>query len=71
MGPPGSGKSMLAQRFAGLLPPMGVEQALESAAIASLAGRFSPAQWMQRTTASPHHSCSAIALVGGGCELSN
>ncbi|ASI69562.1 ATP-dependent protease [Diaphorobacter nitroreducens] len=66
VGPPGSGKSMLAQRFAGLLPPMGVEQALESAAIASLAGRFSPAQWMQRTTASPHHSCSAIALVGGG-----
>ncbi|MGD9773319.1 YifB family Mg chelatase-like AAA ATPase [Diaphorobacter sp.] len=66
VGPPGSGKSMLAQRFAGLLPPMQVEQALESAAIASLAGRFSPAQWMQRTTASPHHSCSAVALVGGG-----
>jgi len=66
VGPPGSGKSMLAQRFAGLLPPMQVEQALESAAIASLAGRFTPAQWMQRPTASPHHSCSAVALVGGG-----
>ncbi|WP_367067136.1 YifB family Mg chelatase-like AAA ATPase [Oryzisolibacter sp. LB2S] len=66
VGPPGSGKSMLAQRFAGLLPPMQVEQALESAAIASLAGRFTPQQWMQRPTASPHHSCSAVALVGGG-----
>ncbi|MBS0506946.1 MAG: YifB family Mg chelatase-like AAA ATPase [Proteobacteria bacterium] len=66
VGPPGSGKSMLAQRFAGLLPPMRVEQALESAAIASLAGRFTSAQWMRRITASPHHSCSAIALVGGG-----
>ncbi|WP_404301243.1 YifB family Mg chelatase-like AAA ATPase [Alicycliphilus denitrificans] len=66
VGPPGSGKSMLAQRFAGLLPPMSVEQALESAAIASLAGRFTSAQWMRRTTASPHHSCSAVALVGGG-----
>jgi len=66
VGPPGSGKSMLAQRFAGLLPPMAVEQALESAAVASLAGRFSPQQWLQRPTASPHHSCSAVALVGGG-----
>ena len=66
VGPPGSGKSMLAQRFAGLLPPMSVQQALQSAAIASLAGRFTGAQWMQRITASPHHSCSAIALVGGG-----
>lgn len=66
VGPPGAGKSMLAQRFAGLLPPMQVEQALESAAIASLAGRFTPAQWMRRSTASTHHSCSAVALVGGG-----
>ena len=66
VGPPGSGKSMLAQRFAGLLPPMQEEEALESAAVASLAGRFTPAQWMQRPTASPHHSCSAVALVGGG-----
>ncbi len=66
VGPPGSGKSMLAERFSGLLPPMTVQQALESAAIASLAGRFSAAQWMQRPTASPHHSCSAVALVGGG-----
>jgi len=66
VGPPGSGKSMLAQRFAGILPPMTVEQALESAAIASLAGRFRSTHWMQRITASPHHTSSAVALVGGG-----
>jgi magnesium chelatase family protein len=66
VGPPGSGKSMLAQRFAGLLPPMSIEEALESAAIASLAGRFSLARWAQRPTAQPHHSASAVALVGGG-----
>ena len=66
VGPPGSGKSMLAQRFAGILPPMQVEEALESAAIASLSGRFTPEHWMQRPTASPHHTCSAVALVGGG-----
>jgi magnesium chelatase family protein len=40
-GPPGAGKSMLAQRFAGLLPAMTTDEALESAAVASLAGRFS------------------------------
>lgn len=66
VGPPGSGKSMLAQRFAGILPTMRIEEALESAAIASLAGRFTPGHWMQRPTASPHHTCSAVALVGGG-----
>ncbi|MDR2334418.1 MAG: YifB family Mg chelatase-like AAA ATPase [Burkholderiaceae bacterium] len=66
IGPPGSGKSMLAQRFAGLLPPMSEQQALESAAIASLAGRFRPEEWMQRRTSHPHHTCSAVALVGGG-----
>jgi magnesium chelatase family protein len=65
-GPPGSGKSMLALRLAGLLPPMTVREALESAAIASLAGRFSLARWSLRPTGSPHHSASAVALVGGG-----
>ncbi len=69
VGPPGSGKSMLAQRFAGLLPPMTVEEALESAAIASLGGRFTLDTWMRRPTASPHHTASAVALVGGGCEF--
>lgn len=66
MGPPGSGKSMLAQRFAGLLPPMTVAEALESAAVASLGGRFSIDRWAQRPTGSPHHTASAVALVGGG-----
>ena len=66
VGPPGSGKSMLAQRFAGLLPPMTLEESLQSAALASLGGRLKMEQWAQRPTASPHHSASAPALVGGG-----
>lgn len=66
VGPPGSGKSMLAQRFASLLPPMSTQQALESAALASLAGRFDLSRWAQRPTRAPHHSASAVALVGGG-----
>ena len=65
-GPPGSGKSMLAHRFAGLLPPITTTEALETAAVASLAGRFRIEQWGQRPTAAPHHSASAVALVGGG-----
>lgn len=66
IGPPGSGKSMLAQRFASLLPGMTDEEALEAAAIASLSGRFTPQQWRQRPFAAPHHTASSIALVGGG-----
>jgi magnesium chelatase family protein len=66
VGPPGSGKSMLAQRFASLLPPMSTTEALESAALASLAGRFDLSRWAQRPTRAPHHSASAVALVGGG-----
>jgi magnesium chelatase family protein len=66
VGPPGSGKSMLAQRFAGLLPPMTDQEALQSAAVASLSGRFSLERWGHRPTCSPHHTASAVALVGGG-----
>ena len=66
VGPPGTGKSMLAQRFAGLLPDMTLDEALESAAVASLAGRFELQQWMQRPTRSPHHTATSVALVGGG-----
>jgi magnesium chelatase family protein len=66
VGPPGSGKSMLAQRFSSLLPPMTTQQALESAAVLSLAGKFKLAQWSQRVVQSPHHTASAVALVGGG-----
>ena len=66
IGPPGAGKSMLAARLPGLLPPMTDDEALSSAALlsASRAG-FSPAQWRQRPFRSPHHSSSAAALVGG------
>jgi magnesium chelatase family protein len=66
VGPPGSGKTMLAQRFAGLLPAMDMNEALESAAVASLAGRFSLADWGKRPTRHPHHTASPVALVGGG-----
>jgi magnesium chelatase family protein len=66
MGPPGSGKSMLAQRFAGLLPPMTTDESLQSAAVASLGGRFSLETWSLRPTCHPHHTASAVALVGGG-----
>lgn len=67
VGPPGTGKSMLAQRFAGLLPPMTAAEALEAAAVLSLTpGGFQPAQWGRRPFRSPHHTASAPALVGGG-----
>ncbi len=66
MGPPGTGKSMLAQRFSGLLPPMEVSEALQSAAVASLGGTFTIDRWGHRPTRAPHHSASAVALVGGG-----
>jgi magnesium chelatase family protein len=65
-GPPGAGKSMLAHRLAGLLPALARPEALQSAALASLAGRFDLRQWARRPTCSPHHSASAVALVGGG-----
>jgi magnesium chelatase family protein len=66
IGPPGAGKSMLAQRLPGILPPLTEDEALASAAIASLAGRFSGATWSQRPYRAPHHTASAVALVGGG-----
>jgi len=66
VGPPGSGKSLLAQRFTGLVPDMSVEEALQSAAVFSLAGRFALDQWGVRPTRQPHHTASAVALVGGG-----
>ena len=66
LGAPGAGKSMLAQRFAGLLPPLTVAEALENAALHSLVGRFDAQHWGQRTTMAPHHTASAVALVGGG-----
>jgi magnesium chelatase family protein len=66
VGPPGTGKSMLAQRLPGLLPPMAENEALASAAIASLCSQFDAEQWMVRPYRAPHHSATAAALVGGG-----
>jgi len=66
VGPPGTGKSMLARRLAGLLPPLSHDEALESAAILSVAGAFSAARWGERVLRAPHHTASAAALVGGG-----
>jgi magnesium chelatase family protein len=65
-GPPGSGKSMLAARFPGLLPPMSDQEALESAAVQSLSAGFTLKNWKQRPFRCPHHTCSGVALVGGG-----
>ncbi|BCX81370.1 magnesium chelatase family protein [Methylomarinovum caldicuralii] len=67
VGPPGSGKSMLAQRLPTLLPLLEEDQALESAAIASVSGQpFDPARWRLPPFRHPHHSASAAAMVGGG-----
>ncbi|MDB5962434.1 MAG: ATP-dependent protease, partial [Massilia sp.] len=66
VGPPGTGKTMLASRFAGLLPPMTDEDALEAAAVQSLTREFSISSWKVRPYRSPHHTTSGVALVGGG-----
>lgn len=65
-GPPGTGKSMLAARFSGILPAMGEAESLEAAAVASLNGGFRPEHWGRRPFRAPHHTASAVALVGGG-----
>jgi magnesium chelatase family protein len=67
VGPPGTGKSMLAQRLPGLLPLMSEDEALEVAAIRSVAGvPVNTSHWRIRPFRSPHHSASSVALVGGG-----
>lgn len=71
VGPPGTGKSMLASRLPGILPPMNTQQALESAAINSISHQgFDLQQWKIRPFRSPHHTASGVALVGGGCKPS-
>ena len=65
-GPPGTGKSMLACRLPGLLPPMTQAAALESAAVLSLAGQFHPEHFRRHPYRAPHHTASSAALVGGG-----
>ena len=67
IGPPGTGKSMLAARFPGILPELSEAEALEVAAIHSVsASGFDALRWGERPYRSPHHSASAAALVGGG-----
>jgi magnesium chelatase family protein len=67
IGPPGAGKSMLAVRLAGLLPPMTPTEALSSAALLSVSSQgLDVRRFGQRPVRSPHHSASAVALVGGG-----
>lgn len=66
VGPPGTGKTMLAQRLISLMPALTEKQALELASIHSIAGITAQQAWQQRDFRSPHHSCSAAALVGGG-----
>ncbi|EGS9581074.1 YifB family Mg chelatase-like AAA ATPase [Salmonella enterica] len=67
IGPPGTGKTMLASRLSGILPPLSNEEALESAAILSLVNADTiQKRWQQRPFRSPHHSASLTAMVGGG-----
>ena len=67
IGPPGAGKSMLALRFPGILPPMAEVDALEVAAVHSVSAQgFDATRWGERPFRAPHHSASAAALVGGG-----
>jgi magnesium chelatase family protein len=69
VGPPGCGKTLLASRLPGLLPPASEEEALETAAVASVSGRgLDPGRWLARPYRAPHHTASAVALVGGGAE---
>ncbi|MBP3194651.1 MAG: YifB family Mg chelatase-like AAA ATPase [Cardiobacteriaceae bacterium] len=66
-GPPGTGKSMLAQRFAGILPPLSEKEAVETAALQSVSLQgFQVEKWRQRPFRAPHHSASSAALAGGG-----
>ena len=66
-GPPGSGKSMLAQRFNTLLPELSKKESMECAAIASISSSgFHSREWRKRPFRSPHHGSSVAALIGGG-----
>ena len=67
IGPPGTGKTMLASRLPGILPRMTDAEAIESAAVQSVSHQgFSLARWKKRPFRAPHHTASGVALVGGG-----
>lgn len=67
-GPPGTGKTMLASRLPGILPPLSHGEALEVAAIRSVCGMALLERWGERPFRSPHHTASGVALVGGGSK---
>jgi magnesium chelatase family protein len=69
IGPPGTGKTMLASRLPGILPPMSESEALEAAAIASISHqKINHKSWLTRPFRAPHHTASSAALVGGGSQ---
>ena len=69
VGPPGSGKTLLASRLAGILPEPSEAEALDVASIASTSGHgLDLSRWRQRPFRAPHHTASAVALVGGGAD---
>ncbi|MFQ3209015.1 MAG: magnesium chelatase family protein [Colwellia sp.] len=69
IGPPGTGKTMLASRLAGILPPMTEEEALQVAAIQSISNHgITRKSWFTRPFRAPHHTASSAALVGGGSQ---
>ena len=71
VGPPGAGKSMLAQRLPGILPPLTTAEALETAIVGSASSQgFRAEAWSQRPFRAPHHTSSTAALVGGGSQPS-
>ena len=68
IGPPGTGKTMLATRLPGLLPSLSEDEAFESAAVLSSSNLgFDMAHWRTRPFRSPHHTCSGVVLIGGHC----
>ena len=70
VGPPGCGKTMLAERLAGILPDMSPSEALATAAVYSVSHLgFDSQHWQRRPFRAPHHSASAVALIGGGARV--
>jgi len=71
IGPPGSGKTMLAKRLAGILPPLSFQEALETTQVHSVAGVLAPGAGLlsQRPFRAPHHTISDAGMIGGGAGM--